>query len=189
MRSSEMKIRKGSRSKIPFLLTLIVSVAFTFGFAHQAVAARLIDESFEANPGYDESWNETVGTGCTLYEDAAIPVTAPPSAGSQCLQSISASTGYKAFAVRNLGDYFSTTYTRVYIYIDSYNSTAIKDIFRTQYMNGSSAERVWRLMVDDNGTTLKFQILTGSTSPTYSASITIRKWYRVEVQYDIPGNA
>jgi hypothetical protein len=84
--------------------------------------ARLIDESFEGS-GYEEYWNPIEeGDGCTLNPDylhADIPgAPVPPSgAGSECLKTVSAPSGYATYAERNLGSIFGTTFTRLYVYV------------------------------------------------------------------------
>ena len=86
--------------------------------------SRVLDEKFEG-AGYQESWSETVGTGCTLDEDAATSDTGSPSgSNSQCLKVIG--NGSNAVYAENINTPPPTTfYFRVEIYLKALSGQSV----------------------------------------------------------------
>ena len=72
---------------------------------------RIFDEKFEG-AGYEESWTEAVGAGCTIDQDAATSdVSSPAGWDSQCLKIITAS-GVANYTYSQIGD-GAIRYTRI----------------------------------------------------------------------------
>lgn len=148
--------------------------------------ARIVDENFEGT-GYEESWSETVGTGCTLDEDAAIPGTAPNGAGSQCLKSIIDTGVDAAYATRTPGDN-NIIYARTYVYFDTMGMASGEYIAVMTCRNSGGSACFQVRATNTAGTKeLKFLYYSGGSLLTAASthSITTGVWYRVEVRYDI----
>ncbi len=195
-----MRSKKASLLKIPFFLTFILSLALLLGFAHQSLAIRIIDESFEAtNPpdvydqGYDEVWIETVPESCTLNEDFLISGSLSPyprGAGAQCLQSVSASLDYEAFATREYLSEQIKTFTRMYVYVAEagLGNGDNKNIARAEDGSGNI---VFILQLRQTGATLHFRLRiwnAGDWEVDTSTAILLGTWYRIEVKYDDDAN-
>jgi hypothetical protein len=154
----------------------------------------IINESFEEtksveNDGYDEDWAETLNGG-TLDPDFAISElvgTPPPVAGSQCLQSISSTTNYKAYATRDYGFEKSRTFTSFYLYV------------KAEGLNNGNNKPVGALRDKDNNNVFIFRLNqeagqlrfilrlmynNGSSFTDDAVNISLNTWYRIEVKYD-----
>jgi hypothetical protein len=150
----------------------------------------LIDESFEG-AGYEEFSNGTVGSGCTLDPDAGIPGTPPSGSGSQCLQSISASTGFQSYAIRNLGSEQPKTFTSFYVYVGAEglglnsekNIASLKD-------NGGNDAVIFKLFKGNAGN-LRFRFSLYNNGVWYNsnstAAISLNNWYKIDIRYDNTG--
>jgi hypothetical protein len=151
----------------------------------------IIKETFEG-PGYEEAWTENIGTGCILNEDySPIPGTPPVDFGSQCLQSVSNSTGYKARADLVYGTQQAKTFTTFYVYIgseglglgDDKNIGGLID-------GGGSSAVVFRLRKGTGGNLkFRFRLYNNGTSTNYNSSeISLNTWYKIETKYDDTNN-
>jgi hypothetical protein len=155
-------------------------------------ASRIIDESFEG-PRYQNTWTESVGDGCSLNPDSAIPNIPPTGSGDQCLQSISDATGYKALSTLDYGSEQSRTFTRIYLYVDvddeEWDSDDKKKIGT---LDDSANHSVFIFRLYRSGVQLQFNLRLYNNSGwnDYYADISTDKWYRIELKYDTtnPGN-
>jgi hypothetical protein len=150
--------------------------------------ARLIDESFEGT-GYEESWTETIGSGNTVNEDASIPGTAPPGAGSQSLRCVLAGTNGNAYSTRASLSSQTVVYVRAYIYIDSADTSDTNEE-RIIAVKGF----VNNLMVDyrytpSNSHHLIFRHYDSGEQNDGFTTINLDQWYRYEGRYDSSANA
>jgi hypothetical protein len=147
----------------------------------------IINESFETNPGYDEAWTPTEGTGCTLNPDSAVPgTTPPPDAGSECLQSISSSSGWIAYATRDLGSVQTKTFTRFYVYVESEGlGNNQNKVIGALQDDSNNAVFIFRLNKNNSGQ-LQFMLQIYNNSLTYDHiyNISTGVWYRIDVKYD-----
>jgi hypothetical protein len=157
---------------------------------HNGPASRIIDESFEG-PRYQEIWTESVGDGCSLDPDAAIPGIAPTGSGNQCLQSVSDEIGYKAVGTLDYGAEQSRTFTRIYLYVgvegltsgDKKKIGALED-------SGNNSVFIFRLYKSGIQLQCNLRLYNNGTWNDYYANISSGTWYRIEVKYDTtnPGN-
>jgi hypothetical protein len=149
----------------------------------------IINESFETNPGYDETWTEN-GYLDNLEPDAAIPGTPPAGAGSECLQSIASSSGYNAYATRDLGSEQTKTYTRFYVYVEAEGLLAStdKDIGILEDSGGNDAI-IFRLRKGSSGN-LRFRLsLYNNGWKNYNSTlISLNTWYKIDIKYDDASN-
>jgi hypothetical protein len=143
-----------------------------------------IDESFEGT-GYEEFSTGTVGSGCTLNPDATIPGTPPAGAGSQCLKSISAASGYQAYALRNYGSEQTKTFTSFYLYVEAEglndgNSKVIG------VLQDNSSNSVFILRLNQNTGQLRFnlRIYNNTAWNDYYYNISLNTWYKIDIKYD-----
>jgi hypothetical protein len=153
-------------------------------------ATRIIDESFEG-PRYQEIWTESVGDGCSLNPDSAIPGTAPTGSGSQCLQSISDETGYKALSILDYGLEQSKTFTRIYLYVEDEGLDA-GDKKKIGILQDHANNSVFNLRLYKSGVQLQFNLRLKNNGAwnDYYADISPHTWHSIEVKYDTtnPGN-
>jgi hypothetical protein len=150
----------------------------------------IINESFEG-AGYQQSWTETVGTNCSLDEDFAIPGIPPSGAGSQCLRSVSASTGYQAYANRNLGTEQPKTFTTFYVYVgaEGLGASTQKDIC-TLSDGGGNNPIIFRLFKGSAGNLrFRFRLYNNGGWTNYDSTvISLNTWYKIEIKYDDTDN-
>jgi hypothetical protein len=148
----------------------------------------IINESFERNPGYDETWTESNPP--YPNEDSALP--APlTGAGSQCLESISTSSLYQAYAKRDLGAEQPKTFTTFYLYVgvELLSNTNYKVIGSLQ--DGSPTPKdVFIFRLNKNSGQLRFnlQIYNNGVWTDYFYNICISTWYKIDVKYDNNNN-
>lgn len=151
--------------------------------------ARIVDEGFEGT-GYEESWTEAIGTGCTVDQDSAGPGTLPPNGGSQCLQIIAAS-GQVAYTYRDLTTAPGIAYVRCYIYVDTHNIGTNGNLdhilaFGTSAPGSQNNSLGVKLLT--SGTQLQLQpnyhIAAGWQNMT-AANISVDTWHCVEVRIDV----
>ena len=151
------------------------------------VTTTIISESFEG-ADYEEAWTENIGTGCTLDEDySPIPGTPPVDFGSQCLQSVSASSGYKARADLAYSSEQANTHTTFYVYVESEDlaNSEFKNI--GAWLDGSgNSVAVLRLFQGSSGNLrIRLRFYNNSGYGNYdSAAISLDTWYKVEFRYD-----
>lgn len=155
----------------------------------------IINESFETNPGYDETWTEG-GYLDNLdpdYLHSSIPgtPTPPTGAGSECLQSVSSTSGYNAYATRDLGSVQPKTFTRFYVYIEAEGlaTSSDKDII-TLEDNGGNNVIIFRLRKGSGGN-LKFRLRlynNGGWTNYISTAISLNTWYKIDIKYDNVNN-
>jgi hypothetical protein len=147
-------------------------------------------ESFEG-AGYENAgWSETAGTGCTVDEDAAIPGSAPPNAGSQCLRCNSASTGFDARINRSISSK-TTVYLRFYMYIAS-EGLGDGDFARLFFgWENGYANDAFQLYVTQVAGALKLQFVYYDGGGQYpaQADLATTTWHCVEVEFDIAGDS
>jgi len=142
-----------------------------------------------------ETWVETVDDTncpptCFLDPDAAIPGTAPPGAGVECLQSAVIVTGGKqAYAKRDLGLEITKTITSFYLNVAAAQDfTAItKNVAR---LKNSDDTNVIRFRLSDNAGQLQFNLNIyndGAWQDYYypaAGSISLNTWYEMDITYD-----
>ena len=149
---------------------------------------RIFDETLEGT-GYAETWSggETVGSGCTLDEDAASSAAGSPSGwGSQCLKSQIASTGYQASVHNSLSSAQSDSWWRVEFVVtnDGWSNGDNKRIlhvwddswsncFNVRLQKNSGCLRLWSTVYHD-----------GSANEYYYGSISLNTRYRFEAKWD-----
>ncbi len=157
-------------------------------YVDPANTTRIINESFEG-PDYEETWAETLNGG-TLNSDfpiSSLPGIPPPGADSQCLQSISTSSGYKAFATQNYGSEQPSTFTRFYLYVkaEDLNDGDTKPIGA---LRNSANDNVIIFGLNQNSGQLRFLFRlfynNGNSYNNYFANISTGIWYRIEVKYN-----
>jgi len=147
--------------------------------------ARIIDENFEGT-GYEESWSETVDTGCTLDEDASIPGTHPPGAGSQCAKAIVLNATANDAWAEQIKTAQNISYCRVYIYVaeEGFADGNIAVIGRIGAAAGVSAS----ISIGQNSGVLQMRFSyysSGAIQSTAWITISLNTWYRIEWRYDI----
>ena len=155
----------------------------------------LINESFEETAGVDDGyddgpWNETVDAGCTLDPDVALPgITPPPDAGSECLQSISADTGYTAYARLNYGSEEPKTFTGFYLYVEAEGLADGNNKLIGTFEDASNND-VFKLRLKQNAGQLQFNIrvYNNGSYEDYYADISLDTWYRIDIKYDDSSN-
>jgi hypothetical protein len=148
----------------------------------------IIDESFETNPGYDDGpWTETIGIGCTLEPDSAVPgTTPPPDAGFECLQSISAGTEYNAFAKLDYGSEQSKTFTRFYLYVEA-EVLSNGDNKNIGILRDSSSSNVIILRLNKNSSgelRINLRLYNDGSWNNNFYNISLNTWYRIDIKYD-----
>ena len=144
----------------------------------------IIDESFEGI-GYEETWTESVGSGCSLYEDSSIPGTAPPGSGSECLRSISGSPDYKAFATRDYGSEQPNTSTSFYLYVEA-EGLSNGENKNIGILRDSANNDVFRLRLNQNTGQLRFnlRVYNNGSLNDYYTDIFEATWYKIKVKYN-----
>ena len=153
------------------------------------VGTTIISESFEG--AGEEAWTETIGDSCILDEDSSIPGTPPVDFGSQCLQSISGSSGYEARADLAYSSEQAYTHTTFYVYVESEDlaNNEFKNI--GAWLDGSgSTVAVLRLFQGSAGNLkIRLRLYNNSGYSSYnSAAISLNTWYKVEFKYDANNN-
>jgi hypothetical protein len=149
----------------------------------------IISESFEGIGYEEEDWSESIGTNCVLDEDSIIPGTPPVDFGSECLQSVSDDTGYKARADLDYGYTFEQprTFTTFYCLVEaeSLASGEHKNI-GVFLNNGMDSVAVLRLFKSTEGD-LKFRMRpynNGGFTDFDSGAISLNEWYKIQFMYD-----
>jgi hypothetical protein len=147
---------------------------------------QLIDESFEKNPGYDESWTEPAGN---PDEDSDLPSCTPPActppsgAGLQCLKS-SLTAGYEAYAKRDYGTELPRTRTSFYLYVET-EDLAPDSNKNIGILENNSGINVLVFRLNKNGTQLRFNIRVYDNGWKNSYfNISTGVWYKIDVKYD-----
>jgi hypothetical protein len=153
----------------------------------------IIDESFEetkggGNDGYDESlWTETVTSPNILDPDVSLPGTPPPDAGYQCLKSVSANPGYKAFATLDYGTEMPNTTTSFYLYVGA-ESLSNGDNKTIGALRDSADNNIFIFRLNQNSDKLRFNLRIYNNTTTYDNFYDISAgtgvWYRIDVKYD-----
>ncbi len=146
---------------------------------------RIIDENFEGT-GYEESWSETVTAGNTLDEDAAIPGTPPPGAGSQCLKAIFTAGAVDAFASQVKSNQ-NINYIRGYLYLseEGLNNTQVIAGLR---LYDSTSALASDIIIGQNSGVLQMayrKYTSGAFNTSAWVNISLNTLYRVEYQYDL----
>jgi hypothetical protein len=151
----------------------------------------IIKEFFEGT-GYEEAWTENIGTNCILNEDySPIPGTPPVDFGSQCLQSVSNSTGYEARADFVYGSQQSKTFTTFYVYVgaESLGSNDNKNIGALIDSGGNSAIDFRLFQGSAGNLKFRFRLYNDGLSTNYnSTAISLNTWYKIEIKYDDTGD-
>lgn len=155
----------------------------------------IISESFEGIGYEEEDWSESVGENCALDKDYSItlvPGEPPVDFGSECLQSVSDDTGYKARADLDYGYSYEQprTYTTFYVYVDGDSLTGLiedelKNIgaFLDNWGEVVAILRLYRSVEGD----LKFMMRrynNGVYNNFYSVAIPPDDWYKIQFMYD-----
>jgi hypothetical protein len=151
----------------------------------------IIDESFEGS-GYEEFTNGIVSSGCTLNPDAGIPGTPPSGSGSQCLQSVSAPSGYQAYATRVYGSEQPKTFTSFYLYVEAEDLNDGNNKVIGALQDGSATPNsVFILRLNQNAGQLRFNLqgYNAGSLTNYFANITTGAWYKIDIKYDDTTNA
>jgi hypothetical protein len=149
----------------------------------------IISESFEGM-GCEEDWLENVGENCYLDKDySPIPGTPPVDFGSECLQSVSDDTGYKARADLDYGFSYEQprTFTTFYVYVesDSLAENEEKNIgaFLDNVGDTVAVLRLYRSIEGD----LKFRMRRYNNSGYNnfeSVAISPGTWHKIQFMYD-----
>lgn len=151
------------------------------------LAPPLLDESFEGS-GYENSWTETVESGCTLDEDSAIPGTPPDGSGSQCLKAIvTDNTNNDAYATHAIGN-TNVWYVRGYIYLseEGFGNNQVLDTLQTVNVAGSIAAGIQIGQSGAGALVCKFRYYSnGSINTTADIPISLNTWYNFEYKYDV----
>lgn len=182
-----MTPRKASPLKGPVILIPVLCMALVLVFTFPVLAARIIDENYEG-VGYEETWTETIDSGCILDEDAAVPGTPPPDAGSECLKAVVANaTNNLAYAIQAKADP-NISYIRGYLYLDEEGLSA-NQYFVTLALYNYQPAVVARVLVGEIGGAykLRFEYYSNGALRTSWPDVTISMdtWYRVEYKYDL----
>jgi hypothetical protein len=148
---------------------------------------RLVDETFEGT-GYAESgWSESVGTGCTLDEDASSSDVGSPSGwGDQCLKAVSASTGWYAYAQRSLDNPEPDTWWRFELVIasESLADSNTKELVRVFSSVWGGCFFLGLAQVSGSLVFWAAIFHDGSAHTYTSSAITTGTRYRIEVKWD-----
>lgn len=148
--------------------------------------ALLLHESFEG-AGYENTWSETIDVGCTLNEDAFVPGTPPPAAGSQCLNAIVLDATYAdAYATHAIQDQ-DVCYARAYIRLVQEGLGAGQG-FASIVIQDSSPATVAEVQLYEMGGNLyaRYRYYSGGTiASTTGVAISLGAWYKIECKYDI----
>jgi hypothetical protein len=155
-------------------------------------AASIISESFEEiaggeNDGYDETWTEILGNGSTLDADSAVLGSPPPGSGSQCLQSVSNSPGYRAQARLNYVSEQPKTFTTLHIYVDVETEQglpegAVKTIIALRD-NANNNVVLFRLEKNQGQLRLNPRVYNNGVYQDYYADISSNTWHKIEIRY------
>jgi len=150
--------------------------------------AEIFSTSFEG-VGVEAGFGELVGTGCSLDWDNS-DVARPTGGGDEIIESISASTGWRATAYKDLGPGGQPiSYTRGYVQIKSHSlaNTNVKIVMAGTDENN---ERTWEVNLY-RYTDGKLYFVGGVwddgdwRAPTaLSSEVILDTWYRLEVEYD-----
>ena len=148
-----------------------------------AAASYLVDEGYEGT-GYEETWTEIIGSGCTADEDSAGPGTLPTGGGSQCLNITKTATIAPTYTLRSITG-TNSLYARAYIYIGAEaltNNQNYDHIFAIQYNNTDGFIGVMlrksasgQLQLQPN-----YQTSGGWINLT-AVSVSVGQWYSVEL--------
>lgn len=156
--------------------------------------SRIFDEKFEG-AGYEESgWTESVGSGCTINEDAnSSGAGSPANWGSQSLQIVQ-KAGEANYVYNQIGD-GDTRYTRIEVVItDLSGITADSERFYiAAAINNALNELCWYIRAEAQGSDIRFHIIYSldgsSSSDAWSDDvITEDTLYRIEVEWDSSAN-
>jgi hypothetical protein len=151
----------------------------------------IINESFETNPGYDETWAENGYLDNLdpdyLHSSILGTPTPPTGAGLECLQSNASSSGWSAYATRDLGSVQTKTFTRFYVYVEAEGlaASSAKDI-GTLVDGGDNDVIILRLRKGSAGN-LRFRLRlynNGGWTNDDSIVISTGTWYRIDIKYD-----
>ncbi|MDY6987284.1 MAG: cytochrome c3 family protein [Thermodesulfobacteriota bacterium] len=150
----------------------------------------VIEESFEG-VGYELTWTESVGSGCSVDEDRTpLPDNPPTGLGSQYLRTYTSLSGnYNAAATYDHGTELSTTYASFYVnvyfpYPAWFVDGEQKHI--TLFKDGANAY-VGGLSLYMDGTQLQLRVLLfndGAWMISESHNIEGETWYKVDIRYD-----
>jgi len=145
--------------------------------------ARILSESFEGT-GYENSWTETVDSGCICDEDASIPGTPPVGSGSQCLRITTNAINENSFAVCVLSNQ-NISYVRTFFRIANLSDSYFPDAITLLTSGGTNVASI-RVRNIGGAYSLLFGYSNGGAL-TYTGSVSINTttWYRVEFRYDI----
>lgn len=153
--------------------------------------ARLIDESFEGT-GYEESWSETIGSGCTIDEDSSGPGTLPTNAGSQCLRIVKAASAVNVWTWRQIGNQ-GNLWFRIYLYIDSesLSNGQSYDLIAALFTSASDTAAGGVKLEKTAGGQLQFvfNYNNGSWNDLGSVNISTGQWYCVEYYHGYASGA
>jgi hypothetical protein len=152
--------------------------------------ARILDEKLEGT-GYQNTWTESVGAGCTINEDAASSdVGSPTDWGSQCLKLITA-VGVPNYTYSLLGD-GAIRYTRVEIVITARTLDDGTGRLIAVGMNNAGSTYCWRLFIARSGASYLFAViafLDGTTQSLYwGSAYSLNTKYRLEIRWDKTNN-
>jgi hypothetical protein len=154
----------------------------------------VLTETFNTNPGYDNSWSETVGSGGTLDEDTATSgVTGAPARwGAECLHA-EGTGGAATYAAKTLGAAESDIFVRFEFILNSHSiaaSSAIQicviwnsawtSVMAAQILNISGTLYIQYAHNDDGG---------GLNFTSGAAALSLDTPYVIELKWDVTNDA
>jgi hypothetical protein len=152
---------------------------------HIHLLVPMIEESFEG-AGYEEIWSENIGSGCSLDPDSAIPGTAPPDAGSECLKLISDTPDHEAYISLDYITEITKTFTRIYLYVEAEGLAngegkyigALEDS-SGNYVILFSLNKSWGGQLQ-----IRFSVYNDEAIEQYYTAISKETWYKIDIKYD-----
>lgn len=152
------------------------------------MAADILEESFEGE-GYENSWDETLGSGCTIDEDNT-DISPPTGGGSEILKQINPGYADENKTVHSLASEKSDSYTTFYYRLNGLSNNAFHTVFVAQ---DASWHVTWRIDAKRSGGTYTLYLslyYNGSLQEDVdSVNISLDTWYKIDVKYDVTGTA
>ena len=152
------------------------------------MAASYLEESFEGT-GYENAWDVSQGSGCTIDPDNA-DVDRPTGGGAQVLKMVGAGNGVANAISTTLTGNKAVAWTTFYVRLNALSDNHNYPIFDVQ---DSAYAYCWKVKIGRSGSTysLLLDMYYNGTlnSEIDSKVINLDTWYKVDVKYDVTGTA
>jgi hypothetical protein len=183
-----MKNTRKAKPNASKWIAAILGITIVCGATGHALAARLVDENFEA-PGYEESWTEVQDTSCTIVDNASIPGGVPPGAGSYCVENyVLNATANQAYATQTKTGQ-NVSYVRGYLYVD-HEGMNNGQSFLTLGLYDAAQTGAARVQVGQDAGVLKVRFGYYNSGDVWDDLVGMQtgRWYRIEYKYDRTNN-